>query len=126
MPALNLSGANAALVAYGQIVNLGASGVTTVVNGVDSGCGQFTVTRLAQGAIRIDLPTGFGQANGRSLLFCTACTKAVGGIGTGIGAPGFGIDPTASQSKIIYTYIGETLSDFDFGFMLYENTLPHP
>ncbi len=116
MPGLIFSAANAALVAYGEVKNSGGS-VTTVIGTVDSGVGQFTVTRLGQGKVQINLPTGFGQADGRSLLFCQAYTLTDNSIG---------VEVTDSHQKVIYTYAGGATADFDFGFMLFQNTLPKP
>jgi hypothetical protein len=115
MPGQIFSAANAALVAYGEVTKSGAS-ATTVIGGVDSGVGQFTVNRTATGVVAINLPTGFGQADGRSLIFCQAYTAtpevSVVAVQTG------------SQQKLIYTYVGQTATDVDFGFMLFQNTLP--
>jgi hypothetical protein len=116
MPGLIFSAANAALVAYGEVKNSGGS-VTTVIGTVDSGVGQFTVARLGLGEVQINLPTGFGQADGRSLLFCQAYTLSDNSIGVRV---------TGSQQKLIYTYADGTLADVDFGFMLFQNTLPKP
>lgn len=117
MPGLIFSAANAALVAYGEVKNSGGP-ATTVIDNVDSGVGQFTVTRLAKGKVRIDLPEGYGQAEGRSLLFCQAYTLAENSS--------IGVEVVGSQQKLIYTYAAGTLADVDFGFMLFQNTLPKP
>jgi hypothetical protein len=115
MPGLLFSGANAALVAYGEVV--GATG-SVVIDSENTTAGQVTVTRNSTGKYTLTLPTGYGQSQSRSMVFCSPRATS----------PAFiGIDVSASQQKVIYTYdSAATAADVNFSFMIFENTEPKP
>jgi hypothetical protein len=118
MPGLIFSSANAALAAYGEVLNNGSSATTVVGSpGVDSGVGQFSVERLGTGKVAVNLPTGFGQPDGRSLVFCQPIGEAQCSVSV--------VTSSATQ-KMVYTYVGASLVDRDFEFMIFQNTLPNP
>lgn len=113
MPGLLFSGANAAVVAYGSVV--GASG-TVVLDGENTTAGQVVVARTGAGVYTLTLPTGYGQAQSRSMVYCAPRTLT----------PAFiSIDNAASQVKTVRTFnTAGVATDADFSFMIFENTEP--
>ena len=117
MPGLLFSGANAALVAYGSVAVSGGV-ATTVIDGDNTTAGQVVVARTGAGVFTLTLPTGYGQARSRSMVYCAPRTSA---------AVFISVDDTASQVKTVRTFnSGGSATDEDFSFMIFENTEPKP
>lgn len=116
MPGLLFSGANAALVAYGDVD--GATG-TVIEDGQNTTAGRVTVTKEAGlGVYTLTLPTGYGQSRTRSMVMCSPI--ATSGVFIGV------VD-AATQSKAIYTFAASgTAANVSFSFMIFENTAPLP